>query len=166
YNVNVFGAVAADGDRLTINGSEGDDQITVGAGANAVLNLTLNGNDGNDVINAGATLASAATAMSLNGNDGNDTLIGGGDDDTMDGGAGDDTFIGNGGTDAIGGGAGNSVGDTILVSGTAGSDAISLSLDVAGHLVATVNGLTTTYTNFIGGPIASSGIEQIRVQAL
>src|SRR5207244_7664881 len=120
---------------------------------------TLNGNDGNDVINAGATLASAATAMSLNGNDGNDTLIGGGDDDTMDGGAGDDTFIGNGGTDAIGGGAGSSVGDTILVDGTSGADTISLGLNASGFLVATVNGLTTIYTNSLAGPIATSGIE-------
>src|SRR5439155_24402332 len=139
-----------------INGNEGDDQITVGAGANAVLNLTLNGSDGNDVINAGATLASAPTAMSLNGNGGNDTLIGGGDDDTMDGGAGDDTFIGNGGTDAIGGGAGSSVGDTILVDGTSGADALSMVMNGAGDLLVTVNGLTTTYTNFLGGPISTS----------
>src|SRR6478672_5783070 len=104
--------------------------------------------------------------MIFNGNAGNDTLIGGGDDDTMDGGAGDDTFIGNGGTDAIGGGVGSSVGDTILLPGTTGNDTFSLSLNASGQLLATVNGLTTTYTNFLAGPIATSGIEQVFVNGL
>src|SRR6185503_644610 len=99
-------------------------------------------------------------------NAGDDLLVGGPGNDSLDGGTGSDTFVGNGGTDATGGGAGSSVGDTILVSGTSGSDVISLSLDATGHLVATVNGLTTTYANFIGGPIASSGIEEIRVHGL
>src|SRR5207253_1861651 len=35
-----------------------------------------------------------------------------------------------------------------------------------GHLLATINGQTTTYTNFVGGSIATSGIEQILVQGL
>src|SRR5204863_6362061 len=33
-------------------------------------------------------------------------------------------------------------------------------------VLVTVNGVTTTYTNFLGGPIASSGIEQLLVHGL
>src|SRR5205823_6363064 len=126
--------------------------------------LVINGEAGDDTIKIDASFPAGATAIKLNGNDGDDTLIGTSGNDTLDGGAGDDTFIGNGGTDAIGGGLGSSVGDTIALPGTSGNDTFSLALDANGHLIATVNGLTTTYTNFIGGPIGSSGIEQILVQ--
>ncbi len=33
-------------------------------------------------------------------------------------------------------------------------------------MIATINGVTTTYSNFVGGPIATSGIEQISVAGL
>src|SRR5439155_13929538 len=62
------------------------------------------------------------------------------------------------------GGAGSSVGDTSLVAGASGADVVSLSLNASGHLLATINGVTTTYTNVLAGPIATSGIEQILVQ--
>ena len=152
YNVNLTNAEATD--TLTINVNDGDDQVTVAPGAEAVLIITLNGNNGGDLL--------TGNVSAINGGAGNDTLIGGASNQTMDGGAGDDTFVGNGGTDNIGGGS--SVGDTILVSGTSGNDTIDMTLNGVGHLVVTVNGLTTTYANFVGGPIASSGIEQILVQ--
>jgi hypothetical protein len=91
--------------------------------------------------------------------------VGGPGNNALDGGPGGDTFVGNGGTDAIGG-AGSSLGDTILVGGTAGSDTVSLSLDASGFLLATVNGLTTTYTDLIGGAIATAGIERVQVDGL
>ncbi len=53
---------------------------------------------------------------------------------------GDDTFVGNGGDDSVGGGAGNSIGDTILLSGTVGDDTFNLSLTATGQLIATVGG--------------------------
>jgi Ca2+-binding RTX toxin-like protein len=141
-------------DELVVESFGGDDLVRA---ETAAARIILNGGEGNDFLSADAI---------LNGGAGNDTLVGGAGNNTMDGGAGDDTFIGNGGTDAIGGGSGSSVGDTILVGGTTGNDTISLALDGSGFLVATVNGLTTTYTNFVGGPIATSGIEQILVQGL
>jgi hypothetical protein len=142
-------------DNLLVNSNGGDDTVTASLAATAVINVTLNGGDGNDHLSGNAT---------LNGNEGNDLLEGGAGNNTMDGGAGDDTFVGNGGTDAIGGGVSNSVGDTILLQGTAGDDTLSASFNASGFLVATVNGLTTTYTNFLGGPIATSGIELIRAE--
>ena len=81
-----------------------------------------------------------------------------------DGGGGDDIFVGNGGTDNVGGGAGSSIGDTILVAGTEGADTFNLSLSATGQLIVSANGIVTTYANFVGGPIASSGIEQVLVQ--
>ncbi len=156
YNVNLVSAEATD--TLSISGNDGDDQVTVAAGADAVLTTTLNGNNGDDRLTGNVAF--------INGGAGNDTLIGGAGNQTFDGADGDDTFIGNGGTDNVGGGAGASVGDTILVDGTTGADAITLALNAAGQLLATVNGLTTTYANFIGGAFAASGIEQILVQGL
>ncbi len=148
---------------FNINGNEGNDIITVLARSGSYA-LSLNGNENDDTINAGATVAGPGT-LALNGNDGNDSLIGGGDDDTFDGGAGDDTFIGNGGTDNVGGGGGVSLNDQIVVPGTAAADTISISLDGSGFLVATINGVTTTYRNFLAGPIATSGIEAVSVTA-
>lgn len=159
YNVNVDNAAAADGDVLIVNGNDGDDSISSPASLLTFFtnaNLRLNGGLGNDtLVGNGATIS---------GGLGNDSLTGGVNNDVFDGGEGDDTFVGGGGTDNVGGGAGSSVGDTILVGGTSGNDTVNLSLSVAGLLVATVNGATTTYGNFIGGPIASAGIEQILVQ--
>src|SRR6185295_15628780 len=39
----------------------------------------------------------------------------------------------------------------------------NLALNAAGQLLVTINGVTTTYTDFVGGPIASSGIDLIAV---
>ncbi|MEQ1859298.1 MAG: FG-GAP-like repeat-containing protein [Chthoniobacteraceae bacterium] len=156
YNVNLTNAEATDG--LTINGNDGSDSINVVSGVAAIVGVTISGGTGDDVL--------SGDAATINGNDGNDTLIGSAINNVLDGGTGDDTFLGNGGTDAAGGGAGSSVGDTILLPGTAGIDALSLALDASGFLLATVNGLTTTYTNFIGGPIATSGIERIKADGL
>ncbi|MFO0904332.1 MAG: dockerin type I domain-containing protein [Pirellulales bacterium] len=145
-------------DVLTLNGNAGDDQITAAPGAEAIMTITLNGGLGNDSL--------TGNVPNLFGNEGDDLLVGGLGNQTFDGGEGDDTFVGNGGSDNVGGGAGSSVGDTILLAGTAGADTFALSLSPTGQLIATINGLTTTYANFIGGPIATSGIEQILVQGL
>src|SRR6185369_3208049 len=98
--------------------------------------------------------------IGLNGNEDNDTLIGNAGNNQMDGGGGDDTFIGNGGLDNVGGGAAadGPLGDQIVVPGTVSADSISQTLDGTGKLVVTINGVTTTYANFIGGPIATAGI--------
>lgn len=161
YNVNVDNAVAATGDTLIVNGNDGNDTINSPASLLAFFantNLRLNGGLGNDSL--------LGNGANISGGEGDDFLTGGANDDVLDGGAGDDTFVGGGGTDNVGGGAGSSVGDTILVAGTAGVDTVNLSLTATGLLLATVNGVTTTYGNFIGGPIATSGIEQLLVQTV
>ena len=164
---------AAAGDRIVVNGLEGNDTIianrsvmttAVVPGSVGDALVTLNGGDGNDVLSVDSPVGQSNN--SINGNAGNDAISGGLGNDTFDGGTGDDTFAGNGGTDNTGGGAGVSIGDSILVTGTEGSDIISLGLNGAGLLIATVNGLTTTYANFIGGPVATAGLERILVEGL
>ncbi|MEQ1607243.1 MAG: Ig-like domain repeat protein, partial [Pyrinomonadaceae bacterium] len=152
-------------EEIIVNAAAGNDTVTV-LSRSGSYNIILNGNDDNDTLDAGATLAGAG-AIFYNGGLGNDTLIGGGDDDQFDGGAGDDTIVGNGGSDNAGGGAGadGPLGDRILVPGTAAADTATVSVNGAGKLVATVNGLTTTYSNFIGGPIATAGIESVSIAA-
>ena len=148
---------------VLVNADAGNDAVNVSITPGA-YDITVNGGDNDDVLDASATVAGPKSIF-LNGNDGNDALIGGGDDDTMDGGQGNDTFVGNGGTDNIGAGAGTSIDDRIIVTGTAAGDTITLSVDGSGFLLATVNGVTTTYRNFLAGPIASSGIEAVNVNA-
>ena len=162
YDINIAGAALAD-DTLNIRGNDGDDTITTGAGLEGVIRLSLAGNAGADTLDVSATAANPLASVSLDGGEGDDLLIGGAGNETMDGGGGDDAFVGNGGTDAVGGGVAGLIGDTIRVLGTPGADIISLALNASGHLLATVNGLTTTFTNFIGGPIAASTVERIAV---
>jgi Ca2+-binding RTX toxin-like protein len=178
---------------LTVEGTQGDDELSVvngpifslfnsfvpmvqtgwgvvhfnsGAAGSSVV---LQGLGGDDTLSIDPSFdpqhfgGGAPTVVRMNGGEGNDLFIGDDGDNVFDGGSGDDTFIGNGGTDAVGGGAGNSVGDSILLDGTSGDDAVTLALNASGHLVATVNGLTTGYTNFISGAFATSGIERLRV---
>ncbi len=164
---------AAAGDRITVNGMDGDDTIiasrsvmdsTVVGGSVGDALVTLNGGIGNDVLSIDSPAGLGGNR--INGNEGNDSISGGLGDDNFDGGAGDDTFAGNGGTDNVGGGLPGSLGDAIVVTGTPGDDVISLGLDVGGFLLVTVNGVTTTYRNFLSGPIASAGIEEILVEGL
>ncbi|MFD2185050.1 hypothetical protein ACFSOX_23095, partial [Rhodoplanes azumiensis] len=86
------------GQSITVDGGDGDDQITtargddlVEGGAGADLIYT---NEGNDTIVAGAgddTIDGGAGADQLWGGEGDDTLVGGAGDDLLDGGEGRDT---------------------------------------------------------------------------
>jgi Ca2+-binding RTX toxin-like protein len=118
---------AADGqvDAVIVNGTAGDDAITVGGdatgvavtglqaqvnitGSEATDTLTVSSRAGDDVVNA-TTLAAGAIQFTADGGDGNDILIGGDGDDTLLGGAGDDILIGGDGIDKLDGGPGDNV---------------------------------------------------------
>jgi Ca2+-binding RTX toxin-like protein len=109
-------------DTIVINGTGGDDVITVvnnngvvtvsGLGADITISnfdpndrLVINGLGGDDVIEA----SGLGTAMQLvaDGGDGNDILVGSAGNDTLLGGNGDDVLLGNGGQDAMDGGPGD-----------------------------------------------------------
>jgi Ca2+-binding RTX toxin-like protein len=130
-------------DTVNVNGTAGDDRISVvSSGSSVVVNglsaqvtvkgfdagvdtLVVNGGAGNDVINASAVQA-GQVSLTLNGGDGddtitgsagNDTVIGGRGNDVVNMGAGNDTFVWNpgDGSDTVNGAAGN---DTLLFNGS------------------------------------------------
>jgi Ca2+-binding RTX toxin-like protein len=110
-------------DTIVINGTKGDDVITVvnnngvikvsGLGADVIISgfeatdrLVINGLGGDDVIEASGLSGMQLTA---NGGAGDDVLIGSFGNDILHGDAGDDVLIGNGGQDALDGGTGSNV---------------------------------------------------------
>jgi Ca2+-binding RTX toxin-like protein len=124
------GSGSGDGqaDTVIVNGTNGDDAITVTgsagqadvlglparvhvAGAEAANDrLVINAGAGDDVVDASG-LSAAAIQLTEDGGNGNDVLIGGDGDDTLLGGAGDDVLIGGPGQDLLDGG----LGDNLLI---------------------------------------------------
>jgi Ca2+-binding RTX toxin-like protein len=140
-------------DTVTVNGTAGDDRISVASsGSSVVVNglaaqVTIKGTDagsldshvvnggaGNDIINASA-LHAGLVNLTINGGDGNDTITGSAGNDTVIGGrgndvanlgAGNDTFVWNpgDGSDTVEGGAGI---DTLQFNGANISESIDIS---------------------------------------
>ena len=124
----IIGGSAGDGlnDTVVINGTNGDDVITLsldGSGALVInglasevviehfdLNDTIRiaGLSGDDVIDASG-LGADGPKLILEGGNGADVLIGGGGNDTIDGGRGDDVLMGGGGIDVLSGGPGDNI---------------------------------------------------------
>jgi Ca2+-binding RTX toxin-like protein len=169
-------------DSITINGTQGADNIAVGGnvgglqvtGLSATItifdedptldSLTVNGLGGNDTIDA-RSLRSDTILFTINGGDGDDTLIGGDGNDTliggrgsdvMMGGLGDDTFVWNpgDGSDVIEGQGGN---DTLQFNGANVAEKIDLS----------ANGSRLRLTRDVGNVVMDvNGVEQVNVAAL
>jgi len=141
-------------DAVSVNGTAGDDRISVvSSGSSVVVNglaaqvavngvdagldsLVVNGGAGNDVINASA-LHAGQVKLTINGGDGNDTITGSAGSDTVIGGrgndvaslgAGDDTFVWNpgDGSDTVDGGAGN---DALAFNGANANESMVISAD-------------------------------------
>jgi Ca2+-binding RTX toxin-like protein len=122
----VAGSGVGDGqaDSVVVNGTSGDDAITVAGdasgtsvlglaavvnitGAEATLDqLTVKTLAGDDALDASA-LSADAIQFTADGGDGNDVLIGGEGNDTLLGGDGDDVLIGGPGQDVLDGGPGD-----------------------------------------------------------
>src|SRR3954447_1626806 len=97
---------------IAVDGSDGNDSITVLAKSTEIAGAFLTGGVGDDV------LTGADTSDSLDGGDGNDRLVGAKGTDKMNGGAGNDTLVWNNGdaSDTLNGDAGN---DGVEVNGAA-----------------------------------------------
>jgi Ca2+-binding RTX toxin-like protein len=113
-------------DNVIVNGTDGNDAVTVGGDASGVSviglfaqvnitgaeaandRLTVNLLGGDDVL-AASGLAAGAIGLSADGGDGDDVLIGGAGNDTLSGGAGDDVLIGGPGQDVLDGGTGDNI---------------------------------------------------------
>jgi Ca2+-binding RTX toxin-like protein len=119
-----LGANDGAADTVTINGTAGNDVITVTehdgiitvSGLSEVVNITnagvgdklvINGLDGDDVIQA--TDLHGGITLVANGGNGADVLIGSPGNDELHGGDGDDVLIGGGGQDILDGGPGDNV---------------------------------------------------------
>src|SRR5829696_6872633 len=122
------GGTAGDGaaDTVTVNGTSGDDVITLAIDANGALVVTglaatvvvehfdlndtihIAGLGGDDVIDAFG-LGTNALHLTLDGGDGADVLLGSAGNDTLLGGNGDDILIGGGGLDILDGGPGDNI---------------------------------------------------------
>jgi Ca2+-binding RTX toxin-like protein len=139
-------------DTVIVNGTAGDDKISVvSSGSSVVVNglaaqttiagaepgddsLVVNGLTGNDTIDA-SRLHAGQINLTINGGDGDDTVIGSAGNDLVIGGrgtdvaslgAGDDTFVWNpgDGSDRVDGGAGN---DTLVFNGANVNEQIDIS---------------------------------------
>jgi hypothetical protein len=150
YDLRIEGSDAAL-DRLTVQGNEGDDQITAQTPVEGAILLTLDGGVGNDTISGSGILI---------GGPGDDFLQGGPGDDQIFGNEGEDTMIGNGGNDTFDGGPGF---DTILVRGTTGNDAIDIHQTSPTTLVHVVNGDSQTDTLVTVAGIRT--VERVLVEA-
>jgi Ca2+-binding RTX toxin-like protein len=109
--VNVNGVTRTfdmdDFDRIELNGGDGQDTMTIGAG---VANALLAGGPGNDLLTGnelGNTLHGYAGEDTVVGNGGDDSMSGGPGNDNLDGGSGDDFLQGNDDDDTITGGPGH-----------------------------------------------------------
>jgi Ca2+-binding RTX toxin-like protein len=113
-------------DNVIVNGTNGDDVVTVAGDANGVAvlglaaavnithaeaandRLTVNALGGDDVVDASG-LAAGAIQLTAAGGAVNDVLIGGDGNDTLLGGEGDDVLIGGLGLDILDGGPGDDI---------------------------------------------------------
>jgi Ca2+-binding RTX toxin-like protein len=175
------GGVDGQADSITINGTQGADNIAVGGdvgglqitGLAATItifdedptldSLTLNGLGGNDIINA-QSLRAGTILLTLNGgagddvitgSDGNDVIIGGTGSDTAFMGAGDDTFVWNpgDGSDIVEGQGGN---DTLQFNGA----------NIAENIALSANGSRLLLTRDVGAIVMDvHGVEQVNIAA-
>ncbi|MET4258845.1 Ca2+-binding RTX toxin-like protein [Bradyrhizobium sp. S3.12.5] len=178
------GSQSGDGaaDRVTVNGTAGDDNIKVVTSSGSVVvnglaaqvtiahadagdALALNGGVGNDVIDASAIKAGQLVSLNINGGDGNDTITGSAGNDTVIGGrgndvaslgGGDDTFVWNpgDGSDTVEGGKGT---DTLLFNGANINENINIS----------ANGGRVLFTRDVAAiAMDLNGVEHINFNAL
>jgi len=194
-NVDLAGALggtAADGqaDHVIVNGTNGNDAITVSGDTNGVAvsglaahvaiqhqdptdELDVNALDGADSISA-TGLAAQAIATTLDGGAGDDRIAGGAGIETLLGGDGNDTIDGNGGNDTADLGAGD---DTFVWDPGDGSDTIeggdgrdSMVFNGAAgseQFTLSANGSHLKFQRDLGNiTMDTHGVEQVDVNAL
>jgi Ca2+-binding RTX toxin-like protein len=178
-------------DTVTVNGTAGDDHVTIASSGGLILvnglpaqvfingaepandKLVVNGGAGNDTINA-AALPAASIGLTIDGGAGNDIITGGDGNDTLIGGDGNDLVVGGRGSDTAFLGAGNDVfvwnpGDgSDTVEGQAGTDGLIFNgANVNENINIGANGSRVSLTRDVGNVTMDlNGIENILVNAL
>jgi Ca2+-binding RTX toxin-like protein len=189
-DLGVNGAGDGQVDQVTVNGTNGNDQIHVSGSGGAVavtglaaqVNishaeagdlLTINGGTGNDTIDASG-LAPGVIGLTIDGGAGNDTITGSQGNDTLLGGDGNDTVIGGRGNDVAFLGNGN---DTFIwnpgdgsdtVEGQAGTDTLVFNgSNAAENMDISANGSRVRLFRDVGNVTMDlNGIEHIQVNTL
>jgi Ca2+-binding RTX toxin-like protein len=174
-------------DTVVVNGSVGNNRITVTSNGSSVIvsglqeqvtidgaegandALVVNGSGGNDTINA-ASLAVGAIELTVNGGDGNDTITGSAGNDTLNGGAGNDTVVGGAGNDFVQLGDGderfvwNNGDGADTVEGQAGFDTVAFNGSSADEMFnVSANGSRGLISNSIGGQVDFEGVERVEL---
>jgi Ca2+-binding RTX toxin-like protein len=184
------GGVDGQPDTVIVNGTAGNNRITVTGSSGAVTvnglpaqvtilgaeavndSLIINGLAGNDTIDSSA-LAAGTISLTIDGGSGNDTIIGGGSNDVLVGGDGDDRVTGGRGDDVALLGDGDDVfiwnpGDSSdLVEGQAGFDTLKFNGSDASETIAvSANGSRALLARDVGGVAMDlNGVERIEVAA-
>jgi Ca2+-binding RTX toxin-like protein len=177
-------------DQVTVNGTKGNDQISIlGQGTDVTVIglaaqvtvahsepgdvLTVNGGAGNDMINA-ATLPPGIIGLTIDGGAGNDTIVGSQGNDTLIGGDGNDTVTGGRGNDVALLGAGNdsftwNPGDgSDVVEGQAGTDTLVFNgANVSENIDISANGQRARLSRDVANiTMDLDGVEHIQLNAL
>jgi Ca2+-binding RTX toxin-like protein len=187
-----IGGTQGDGaaDQVTVNGTNGSDQITVTAvGSKVTVSglpvtvtvdhadagdvLAINAGNGNDTINASA-LPAGVIGLTIDAGAGNDTVIGSQGADTILGGDGNDTVTGGRGDDVALLGAGNDTfiwnpGDgSDIVEGGAGTDTLLFNgANIAERIDISANGGRSRFTRDVANiTMDMDDVENIEFNAL
>jgi len=169
-------------DTVIINGTAGDDKISVvGSGSSIVVNglaaqvtingveagndsLVINGGAGNDTIDA-SKLHTGLANLTLNGGDGNDTIIGSAGNDTVIGGRGNDTALLGAGNDTF---VWNPGDGSDVVEGQGGTDTLQFNgANISENIDISANGSRTRLFRDVGNVTMDlNSVEHINVVAL
>src|SRR5215475_5887126 len=177
-------------DQVIVNGTNGNDQITIAGSGTSVLVaglaaqvnitnaevgdvLTVSAGGGADTINASG-LAANVIGLVIDGGAGNDTIVGSQGADKLLGGDGNDTVIGGRGDDVALLGNGNDTfvwnpGDgSDIVEGEGGTDTLQFNgANIAEKMEVAANGSRVRFTRDIGNIVMDlGGVENVNVTAL
>jgi Ca2+-binding RTX toxin-like protein len=169
-------------DTVTVNGTSGDDKISVvSSGSSVVVNglaaqvtingidatldqLVINGGAGNDTINASG-LHAGKVNLTINGGDGNDTIIGSAGNDTVIGGRGNDTALLGAGNDTF---VWNPGDGSDVVEGQGGTDTLQFNgANVSENIDISANGSRARLFRDVGNVTMDlNSVEHINLVAL
>ena len=177
------GSPGGDGaaDTVTVNGTAGDDHISVSSSGGSVVvkglsaqvtianadagnSLFITGGAGNDLIDASRLRAGQVSNLTINGGDGDDRIIGSAGNDTVIGGRGSDTALLGAGNDTF---IWNPGDGSDTVEGQAGTDTLQFNgANVAENIDISANGSRVRLFRDVGNVTMDvNGIEQINVAA-
>lgn len=190
--VNLSAQGAGDGqpDTVTVNGTTGDDRISIASSGTSVVvkglsaqvtidgaeagndAVVVDGLDGNDTINASG-LNTGEIKLAIDGGAGNDTIIGSAGNDVLIGGDGNDVITGGRGDDVAQLGAGDdrfvwNPGDgSDIVEGQAGTDTLVFNgSDANENISISANGSRATLFRDVGNvSMDLNGVERIELAA-